>query len=167
MPLFSLCAVSSKHISILLDRFWIVSKPSVPFLVGQIVRQQDFRCPFLVISGGNECYYNPLSLSFPRSLPLNHLCSLALKFYTTLFCAFVYSSFSCSPASISSSVYSCCSLFPLFAMAFLVVWHSVRVIGLSAMMCKESISPSKTHWIVRLWYIIRDYVVRELRLASG
>ena len=51
-----------------------VSKPSIPSLVGQIVRQQDLRCPFLVISGGNECYHNPLSNSHSLSLfAVNHL----------------------------------------------------------------------------------------------
>lgn len=48
-----------------------------------------------------------------------------------------------------------------------VVWHSVWVIALSGMMCKESLSSSKTHWIVRLWCFIRGSVVGELRLASG
>lgn len=37
------------------------SKPSIPSLVESIVRQQDLRCPFLVISWGNECYHNPPS----------------------------------------------------------------------------------------------------------
>lgn len=98
-----------------------VSKPYIPSLVGKIVRQQDLRCPFLVISGGNECYHNPLTLSFPRSLPVpcqpckKPLCSLAQNFYTTLFCP------SCSPSSISSiplpfvltGLFSaCCSVSP-------------------------------------------------------
>lgn len=68
-----------------------VSKPSIPSLVGQIVRQHDLQCPFLVISGGNECYHNPLSHSFSSlSLSLSvpcqpsekPLCSPAWTFYS-------------------------------------------------------------------------------------
>ncbi|MED6259739.1 hypothetical protein ATANTOWER_029619 [Ataeniobius toweri] len=57
-----------------------VSKLSFPFLVEQIMRQQDLRCPFLVISGGRECYHNPSFLPphpspFTLSLSLfSHLC---------------------------------------------------------------------------------------------
>ena len=53
-----------------------VSKPSISSLVKQIMRQQDLRCPFLVISGGSECYHNPLSCSLLSPLflsPLSHL----------------------------------------------------------------------------------------------
>lgn len=53
-----------------------MSKPSNPFLVGQIVRQQNVRCPFLVISGGNECYHNPLPHSF---LLYPACCSLSMN----------------------------------------------------------------------------------------
>lgn len=55
-----------------------MSKPSIPSLVGQIVRQQNLRCPFLVISGGNECYHNPLSHSILPSLSLCFTLSLSV-----------------------------------------------------------------------------------------
>lgn len=64
-----------------------VSKPSVPSLVESIVRQQDLGCPFLVISGGNECYHNPLSCSFlPLSAIYKTLLQPGAQVLTTVFC---------------------------------------------------------------------------------
>lgn len=56
------------------------SKPSIPSLVESIVRQQDLRCPFLVISWGNECYHNPPSwFCFLASLcSLSAICKASL-----------------------------------------------------------------------------------------
>lgn len=62
-----------------------VSPPS-PSLVGQIVRQQDLRCPFLVISGGNECYHNPLSLFPSLALSLSVPCQNHLKSLSAACC---------------------------------------------------------------------------------
>lgn len=152
------------------------------------MRQQDLRCPFLVISGGNECYHNPLSRSF----------ILALSLALFLFPVSYLNSFSAARQQkgfpsvfllvdllLASLVYLCqyslvffCFDWPFHRLllppllhgrpcGLTAVWHSVWVIGLSGMMCKESLSSSKTHRIVRLWYFIRASAVRELRLASG
>lgn len=109
-----------------------MSKPSIPSLVGQIVRQQDLRCPFLVISGGNECYHNPLSYSVLHSLSLYVPCqpcvkplcsSLLQRFYScSVTCSISPSSFcicaSCTPVlSVLTGLFSaCCSAPPLLSL---------------------------------------------------
>lgn len=81
-----------------------VSKPSNPFS-GGAVRQQKLRCPFLVISGGNECYHNPhsltlsspLLLSVPCQPPVELLCSVVQRLFTKLLSIFIVRPSICPP----------------------------------------------------------------------
>lgn len=53
---------------------WV--KPSISALVEPIVRQQNLRCPFLVISGESKCYHNPSPPSFLLSLSSSSLSAI-------------------------------------------------------------------------------------------
>lgn len=143
-----------------------VSKPSVSSLVGQIVCLQDLRCPFLVISGGSECYHNPSLSLFPslsHSLfPVDHLKSpsaawcksfiyvLQHDLVVLLLFPFLYICAShtlCVLLWLFFSVHVALCSPPLhygLPCGLTVVWHSVWVIGLLEMLCKESLSSSKT-----------------------
>lgn len=144
-------------------------KPSNPFLVGQMVRQQNLRCPFLVISGGNACYHNPLPHSFLLSpacctLSMNkaplqsapwckgfipcfsfHL-SICTLFATRPLYVFYYTLAFCFDWPFQSLLLQPPHLF-LYGLhcGITVVWHSVLVIGLSGMMCKEKASAHQKH----------------------
>lgn len=87
-----------------------VSRPSISCLVVQIVRQQNLRCPFLVISGESECYHNPsLCLHFSSSLLLfrvnclSFLCRM-MQNLSFMFCNLDYNSIFCTPSSVSVPV---------------------------------------------------------------
>lgn len=126
------------------------------------MRQQDLRCPFLVISEGSECCHNPLSCLL-LSLPLSDL------YYPHLYHPFS-ANILCLLFILTGLTRACCApraLLHGFPCGLPVVWHSGWVIGLSGSMCKESLSSSKAQWIVRLWCFIRASVVERLRLASG
>lgn len=105
------------------------SKPSSPSLVESIVRQQALRCPFLVISWGNECYHNPLLVLLPyvSLFPVSHLQSLSLAWSRIpLFSLFLapLTLYLCNycAAFIWTGLFSfCCILPPLCLMASLVV----------------------------------------------
>lgn len=69
------------------------------------MRQQKLRCPFLVISGGNECYHNPhsltlsspLLLSVPCQPPVKLLCSVVQRLFTKLLSIFIVRLSICPP----------------------------------------------------------------------